>query len=129
MRQPKILLEQDMQLALQQERARADRGGHEFSVLVFEHEKKQPAGALIEKLCRAIVSRVRMSDDFGWLSKDSIGVILPDTPFAGARRLADEIQNAAGSSKQFFYYKIYTYPPRGPSNEKYDLDGASMLMK
>lgn len=102
----------DFQQALQRARDRAELTGEELSLLVFELGEDAADYALAQKLWQVIYRRVRFSDEVGWLSSQSLGVILPNTPFAGGHKLAEEIGRLCEASPPFLSFKIYTYPPR-----------------
>jgi hypothetical protein len=102
----------DFQQVLQQERRSADQTGHEFSLLVFEFNDNPSNDGLVQKLWQVIYRRVRRTDKVGWLSSQSLGVILPETPFADSRKVAEDVCRTLEASMPFVSYKILTYPPR-----------------
>ncbi len=102
----------DFQQRLQRERERAEQTGEEFSLLVFELSEDAANYELVQKLWQVIYRRVRFSDVVGWLSSRSLGVILPNTPFAGGHKLAEDINRLMPSITSFCSYKIFTYPPQ-----------------
>jgi hypothetical protein len=102
----------DFQQVLQQERHAADQTGREFSLLVFEFADNPDNGAQAQKLWQAIQRRMRRRDKAGWLSRQSFGVILLDTPFADGRKVAEDVCRTLEAAMPFVSYKILTYPPR-----------------
>ena len=102
----------DFQQVLQQERRAADQTGHEFSLLVFEFNDNAPNDGLVQKLWQEIYRRVRRMDKIGWLSSQSLGVILPETPFSDSRKVAEDVCRTLEAAMPFVSYKILTYPPR-----------------
>jgi PleD family two-component response regulator len=102
----------DFQQVLQQERHAADETGREFSLLIFEFNDNAPNDAPAQKLWQAIHRRMRRRDKAGWLSSQSFGVILPETPFADGRKVAEDVCRTLEAAMPFVSYKILTYPPR-----------------
>lgn len=102
----------DFQQLLQRERERAEQTGQEFSLLVFELNEDPVNYEQTQKLWQVIYRRVRVSDLVGWLSNRSLGVILPNTPFAGGHKLMEDIHRLLPSLASFCSYKIFTYPPQ-----------------
>jgi hypothetical protein len=50
--------------------------------------------------------------EMGRLSSQSIGVILPNTPFAKGRKFAEDLYRLMPDATSFCSYKIFTYPPQ-----------------
>jgi hypothetical protein len=61
-----------------------------------------------EEFLHDVVRRIREIDLIGWFDPKSIGLILPYTSSAGARKLVDDIQPMMAPSPPTF--RIYTYP-------------------
>jgi hypothetical protein len=97
---------------LDRERARANRNGHGFSLMVFDVES--PDTALARRLLHVLTHRLRSTDEVGWLDGRRVGVILPDTLPAGARRLAEELYQLMGTETSQLDYRLYTYPSQEP---------------
>jgi lipopolysaccharide/colanic/teichoic acid biosynthesis glycosyltransferase len=94
-----LLTEDRVQGVIRRETSRADRTGREFSVVLF---RVKPAGRRGRKpavstcrLARALLGRIRETDDVGWFDDRHLCVVLPETPVAGARvfaaRTCDEV--------------------------------------
>lgn len=105
-------LADDFQHVLLQERRSADQTGEEFSLLVFEFGGAVSNDEPAQKLWQVIHRRVRRADKIGWLSDRSLGLILPETPFAGGRKVAEDICRILDTAMPSLSYKILTYPPR-----------------
>lgn len=105
-------LADDFQRILEQERHAADQTGREFSLLVFEFHDNPPGDGLVQNLWQVIDQCVRRTDKVGWLSSWSLGVILPETPFANSRKVAEEVCRILEAATPFLSYKILTYPRR-----------------
>src|SRR4051812_33393823 len=85
----RLLSTRQFQRLLARERARSDRSGDRFSLLVFapQHETDGPHLQLVKALRR----RLRSTDEAGWFNQRRIGVVLPGTPPRGAWKLVDDI--------------------------------------
>jgi len=105
---------EEFRTILDRERARTNRNGYEFSLMVFDMESLDTA--LARRLMHVLTRRLRSTDEVGWLDGRRIGVILPDTLPAGARRLADELYQLMGTETSQLDYRLYTYPSQEPWN-------------
>lgn len=102
---------------LKRERARSDRNGDIFSIVVFD---LKPLGAnkrAVRYLLKKIVKRTRSIDEMGWIDTHQVGVLLPHAYEEGAKIFAEAIQSN---------YDIYIYPNDKPGivdkNKKLKLD-------
>jgi lipopolysaccharide/colanic/teichoic acid biosynthesis glycosyltransferase len=106
-----ILSKEAFRRVLERERARTDRYGDMFSLVVFE--KGNAIKRRIKKLPLAeiLVKRIRPTDVVGWFQKAQLGVVLPNTASVGAQKLAEDIcREFWVQQQQRPAYKIYTYP-------------------
>ena len=106
-----ILSEKAFHRILERERARSDRYGAMFSLLVFEtaNSNGQKRQALVP--VDILLKRIRPTDEVGWFRKARLGVILPSTPYKGASKLADDICLQIRARKQKPpTYEIFAYP-------------------
>jgi lipopolysaccharide/colanic/teichoic acid biosynthesis glycosyltransferase len=97
---------------LERERARAERTGHIFSLVLFgfNHGKGTDA-TLMEQLGTVLVNKVRMSDEVGWYEEGkSMGAILPGTTTEGASQFIKIIRKNIGEVEFSLESTIYTYP-------------------
>ncbi|MEW6442916.1 MAG: sugar transferase [bacterium] len=88
-------------LRLREELERTRRTGAPFSVLIADLLRMPSAlngggtyrscRKLEEQVVRSLASEPRKTDIKGWLDRKRIGVILPDTPLAGAFRFREKI--------------------------------------
>jgi len=104
--------------AIERERARADRNGHEFSVVLLSTDNPEPDSAQLKYLAQVLAKRIRLIDEAGWFDDKHIGVVLPYTSATGAARLADDICEAAAKRVTSLKCNIYTYPSNWFSNGK-----------
>jgi hypothetical protein len=86
--------------------ARAYRHGREFSLVVFDGIPIRDTQDLGRMLC----DRLRSTDEVGWVDRQHIGVILPDTSAEGARRVADDVCQTIARSISPPEYRVHTYP-------------------
>ena len=102
------------------ERARADRSGDKFSLVVFEFgntDGRNGPSLSVEHLTRILFRRIRITDTVGWFDDKSIGTILPGTTGEGAWKFADDIRRKASAIASHYSYRVYTYPMEGTQEE------------
>ena len=92
------------------ERARVDRGGNGFSVVIFYLENREQHPDLFKMLIKVISRRIRVTDEIGRVDKKSVGVLLLDVSARDALRLASEIQEALHHTSLAIGYRIVNYP-------------------
>ena len=97
---------EEFRALLEYERARVDRNGHEFSLIVFDVGKGRHNGRLMPTIAR----RVRCTDVIGWFDERGLGVFLPETPSAGASKLANDLCQLIDLPMNSSSFRIYTYP-------------------
>jgi lipopolysaccharide/colanic/teichoic acid biosynthesis glycosyltransferase len=95
---------------LKRERARADRSGDVFSIVVFEVNYYDKSKLDEHHLVETISMRIRPTDDMGWFDVAKIGITLPNTNARGAKKLADDICKKISDKIQPPPYEVYTYP-------------------
>src|SRR4051812_19021200 len=76
---------------LARERARSNRSGDRFSLLVFTPSESSDVHETHVRLAKALHRRLRSTDEAGWFDRNRIAVVLPATPPRGAWRLADDV--------------------------------------
>jgi lipopolysaccharide/colanic/teichoic acid biosynthesis glycosyltransferase len=89
---PGIQAQDDFARVLDRERGRSDRNSHGFSLVIYNvgansGKNREIVGVLAE----ALVKRTRATDEAGWIDKERIGVLLPETYAEGARIFASHI--------------------------------------
>jgi lipopolysaccharide/colanic/teichoic acid biosynthesis glycosyltransferase len=102
---------------LRHERARVNRDGKAFSLVVFEDGPIPSGNHSTERFISACWDSMRAIDEMGWMVGKRIGVILPLTGHEGAAtwafRLREGLQAGAASPT----FAIYTYPDEWPTED------------
>jgi lipopolysaccharide/colanic/teichoic acid biosynthesis glycosyltransferase len=111
---------------LEAERARSERTGHDFSLVVFgttvDKADIRTIGQLnLDILGPTLLKRARSTDHLGHFSDSRICVILPDTPASGADAFAqsviatlkDSMSTTAIVSLVPFQVFVFPFPPSG----------------
>jgi len=101
--------------AIQRERARSDRTGNGFSLVLFHVSSERGINTLAGQLIEILVNRLRCTDELGWFDQNQIGVLLFDTTTEqGAQRFVSYIKEASEKARHdklsFPDYKVYVYP-------------------
>ncbi len=73
------------------ERARADRTGHEVSVVLCELNGQASSHRFVADAVHALSRSIRHTDHLGWYDRKSLGVVLPLTSQNGARQFVDSL--------------------------------------
>lgn len=98
-----------MRAILNRERMRADRSDSSFALLTLTLSSRAGDGELAE-LTTVVCNRIRSTDDAGLLGPHRIGVVLPDTPTAGAWKLSDDICDLLPPYAGQPECDVYVYP-------------------
>jgi lipopolysaccharide/colanic/teichoic acid biosynthesis glycosyltransferase len=107
----RIFSEKAFQQNLERERARSDRYGGMFSMLIFEMKSSNGKQPKLRTLVEIVLNRVRPTDEVGWFETTSLGVLLPSTTREGALKLADDIcQMILAQNQHTPNFEVYTYP-------------------
>jgi lipopolysaccharide/colanic/teichoic acid biosynthesis glycosyltransferase len=106
-----ILSEKAFLRILERERARSDRYGNIFSLIIFEASNSNGHKPKVLIPIDILINRLRPTDEVGWYNKARLGIILPSTPYEGAVKLANDIciqiQNRTRKSPAF---EVLIYP-------------------
>jgi GGDEF domain-containing protein len=105
----KIYSEIEFRNIIEQERARADRNDHQFSLVVLDTNQPSEKKIGIRRLIQKISGRIRSIDKIGWYDNQRIGIILPYTSGEGATKLAETICELFGTSTPKPECVVYTY--------------------
>lgn len=95
---------------VERERARAERRGHSFSIIIFDlgtlHKKNHYREALLGRIC----SRVRVYDAIGCFATDRISVLMPYAGYTEAQSIAEKIRAATMPGSLSLPCLVLTYP-------------------
>lgn len=105
---------------IERERARTDRTGTGFSLLVISADTNRRAKAALIRVANYLSSRLRLTDELGSLDENRICVVLPTTLPTGARKVAESVRDECAEAKAL-EYKVYYYP----SHEHFQLESES----
>ena len=103
---------------LERERARAERTGQCFSLVVFGIDKEDGTNeAFLERLGAILGQKIRVCDEVGWYDRTRIGAILPGTSAEGARQFTDVIKERIKEVAPSLTCTIYSYPTLGMKSD------------
>lgn len=105
-----VLQREEFHRLIQRERLRADRNGETFSLIVMAPRSPQHAQKMLPELIRVLRSRLRATDDVGEIESNHLGVLLPDTPTAGAWTVVDHVVHLLPREILSPICEVYTYP-------------------
>ena len=92
---------------IRRECSRSDRLNKSFSLIVF----KVGDNAELLSLTKFLYDRIRMSDQIGWFDNKNIGLLLPETSYDGALKLAEEVKTRMEEGVfKFSVCHVYYYP-------------------
>lgn len=103
-----VLSAEELERAFQRERARVDRNGQSFSVVVFEPGPS--AGADLAEVARYLLDRVRDYDDVGALDAERLAVLLPESDASQAWTFADQARAQLADGGMELHCDVYAYP-------------------
>jgi len=96
---------------LERERARTDRTGMVFSLVVIDPDADGPAGSRdLESLWDILRRRIRATDVVGMFGERSLGIVLPATPAEGAWKFAGDVRSRLSNGGRELPCTVYSYP-------------------
>ncbi|HEV7301962.1 MAG TPA: sugar transferase [Tepidisphaeraceae bacterium] len=95
---------------IQRETARADRTGHEFSLVLFRVKSTRRFSLSSQRLVKIVMNRVRNTDEMGWFDDKHLCALLPDTGAAGAWRFAEDVCDLVAGKAPRPTFVVYSYP-------------------
>jgi lipopolysaccharide/colanic/teichoic acid biosynthesis glycosyltransferase len=113
----------EFELLLQRERARSDRSGSEFSLIVYAINGQNGRRKPLQGFLHALRRRIRTVDEIGWFQDHSIGVLLPFSNRKGASSFAEDVAKLLSKKAKPFPYSIYSYPSRWYKSGAWDQIG------
>ncbi|MEM9185979.1 MAG: sugar transferase [Planctomycetota bacterium] len=90
------------------ERMRVDRNGSVLAILLLRLPRASERAN--DYVVGALAERLRMTDTVGVLRDGRLGVLLPDTPLAGAWKVADDLRELLGGGGQGPDCEVLLYP-------------------
>ena len=115
---PVVLERDEFQRLIQRERLRADRNGETFSLIVMSPRSREHSAEMFPELSQVLHSRLRATDDVGHIEDHQLGVLLPDTPSAGAWTVVDHIVHLLPKNVRSPICEVYTYPSFGDGEQE-----------
>ena len=104
----------EFKLILERERSLVDRNNRMFSVLIFGSGNSRYHRESVRALMDVLSRRLRKTDIVGWLDRQSIGVMMPDTPPAGAWIVGNSVCQLLASDSVQPTCTVWTYPAEQP---------------
>lgn len=104
---------EEFRFAAECERMRVDRNGSVLSLLLIKLPAKHARNSDLGFLARLLEGRLRVTDTPGVLSDGRVGVLLPDTPAAGAWKVAEDVSEAYPAGPERPECEVITYPDSG----------------
>lgn len=103
------------------ERARSDRSGQPFAIVVFD--LRDPAAPLEwHATAELLAARLRTIDEIGWMAQNRLAVLLPYSSVEAGAKLGDDVVAAHTLDITPPNWKVYAYPSRWPAPESGDDD-------
>ncbi len=100
--------QEQFRASVTRELRRVDRNQHILSLLLFTVGKQNVNGDAVQLFVRALVKRIRTTDEVGWFDCKRIGVILPYTRSGGAHKIADAVGREATCQAVIVEYAMQT---------------------
>jgi lipopolysaccharide/colanic/teichoic acid biosynthesis glycosyltransferase len=99
---------------LERERARSERTGQIFSLVIFGINSRNGIDtATLESLGNDITQKIRKSDEIGWYDGNRIGTILTGTSAEGACRFVEIVKKRNEEIEPNLTCTVYSYPFSG----------------
>ncbi len=117
--QRRIYSPAEMARLLERERDRADRTGTPFAMIVFQADRNDLDREVLDALVRVLASRLRISDEFGYLNRRHLAAVLPGASAANAWTVSDEVCLRLPPSLPLPRCEVYAYP----SESAEEMDG------
>ena len=103
---------EEFRAILERERARANRNGHEFSLVVFDVSDGKGDSTCAQRIADGLKGRLRATDELGWFDNLRLGVVLPYTAPEGAWKVAEDCCQRIATGAWCPTYTVYAYPSR-----------------
>jgi lipopolysaccharide/colanic/teichoic acid biosynthesis glycosyltransferase len=114
-----LLTVEDFRRQAARERVRADRNSLPFSILAIELPGDRSTHRDFIFLARVLDRRLRITDTSGFLEDGRVAVLLPETPKAGAWKVASDICDLYPVGRERPSCEVYIYPDEsGPQADE-----------
>lgn len=114
---------EDLPSILRRERARADRIGGGFCVVLYGLRGEREETAAVARLGEAVAGRARETDEVCLFGGRFVCAVLPDTPAAGGRRFAEAVRASLNGQADRATFEVLSYPSTSPGQA--GVDGAA----
>ena len=112
------------------EKRRADRSKGPLSIALFSFRNgKEDCTGAIQNFLTCLHGSTRETDIRGWVDRDVIGLILPDTDEKGAKRCIEKVKNGNGSCSvitktypDYLFQELLAKDEKSPDHFPLDLD-------
>lgn len=95
---------------MDRERARSDRWGQPLALLSLGVADLRTGRRTLRQIARILARRMRLTDEAGWIDRQHIGILMPNTAGWGAWTLADEIFLEFPEAVPLPQCRVYCYP-------------------
>lgn len=116
---------EQLAFALYRERARCDRNRTSFSMIAITLPKRK-SNLLETMTIETLAARLRITDEFGWLPDGRIGVVLSETPYAGAVKVLRDLEERLYLEATGWGFSIFVYPRIENDGREDDPDGGGL---
>ncbi len=106
--------EPDFRVEVTRERIRADRNHSQFAILAIELPSDRKRRRDFLKLSKVLRRRLRLTDTAGYLANGRVAALLPETPKAGAWKVASDICDVYPVGHERPNCEVFVYPEEGP---------------
>jgi len=96
--------------AIERERARAERWEQRLSMLSLGVKNSTAGEETLKLIARRLRTRMRVTDEAGFLDRRHIGVLMPNTEAFGAWTLADEVCTSLPHNVELPECRVFVYP-------------------
>ena len=97
---------EDFHAILVREKARADRNGHGFSLVVYAALDQMDIPSFVDQ----VKQRLRTTDEIGWFDHNTLGVFLYNTPARGAWQFVNNSSEKKEDQFSTCKCSVYSYP-------------------
>lgn len=108
--QPGIYSVEQFRVALEREKARAERNGHGFSLAMIQTNGLGNGVSGRFLLVDVLKGRLRIMDEAGWFDQSRLGVLMPYTSCQGAWHLIEDLCRLMDGALSPSDCRVYTYP-------------------